>query len=100
MNNNLDNLIFPYLNSVLDNFISNLEESLKLKGTLSEEEKKEFTSLLSEILEITNGYEDLISVNIKNKITNINHLLLKNNVIYEGEEHPLNTTPLSDAQEN
>jgi len=98
MNDNLENLISPYLNSTLDNLISNLEESLKFKGSFSEEEKDEFITLLAEIMEMVVGYEDLISPTITDKITNIKRLLSESDAVYEGEEHPLNTTPLSDIQ--
>jgi len=97
---NLNQIVSPYLNSVLNNFILNLEESLKLKDSFTEEEKKEFIFLLAEILEMTNGYEDLISPNIKDKITNIKRLLSKVDEVYEDKEYPLNTPPLTDSQEN
>ena len=97
---NLNQIVSPYLNSVLNNFILNLEESLKLKDSFTEEEKKEFIFLLAEILEMTNGYEDLISPNIKDKITNIKRLLSKVDEVYEDKEYPLNTPPLTDGQEN
>ena len=100
LNNNLDQILAPHLNSVLDTFIINLEESLKLKGSFSEEEKKEFIPLLAEMMEIAVGYEDLISPTIKDKITNIKHILSEIDTVHEGEEHPLNTQPLSDTQEN
>jgi hypothetical protein len=98
MSSNLDQILTPYLNSVLDTFILNLEDSLEFKGKFSEEEKKEFISLLSEVMEISIGYEDLIAPAIKDKITNIKHLLSKSDVLHEGEEHPLNTPPLLDIQ--
>ena len=94
----LDQMLAPHLNSVLDTFIINLEESLELKGSFSEEEKKEFISLLAEVMEITVGYEDLIVPAIKDKITNIKHLLSETYTIHDGEEHLLNTQPLSDIQ--
>jgi hypothetical protein len=100
LNDNLDQILTPHLNSVLDTFIINLEESLELKGSFSEEEKKEFISLLAEVMEIAVGYEDLIAPAIKDKITNIKHLLSKTDTIHDDEEHPLNTQPLSDTQEN
>ena len=100
MNDSLDQILTPHLNSVLDTFILNLEESLELKGSFSEEEKKEFISLLAEVMEIAVGYEDLIAPTIKDKITNIKHILSEIDTVHEGEEHPLNTQPLSDTQEN
>ena len=100
MNDSLDQILTPHLNSVLDTFILNLEESLELKGSFSEEEKKEFISLLAEVMEIAVGYEDLIAPTIKDKITNIKHILSETDIVHEGEEHPLNTTPLSNTQEN
>ena len=96
----LDQILAPHLNSVLDEFILNLKDSLELKGSFSEGEKKEFISLLTEVMEIAVGYEDLISPAIKDKITNIKHLLSKTDVVHDGEEHPFNITSLSDTQEN
>jgi hypothetical protein len=93
-------LLDKNLNSVLDTFIINLEESLELKGNFSEREKEEFISLLAEVMEIAVGYEDLIAPAIKDKITNIKHLLSKTDIVHDSEEHLLNTQPLSDTQEN
>ena len=100
LNNNLDQLVTSYLNEALDNFISNLESSLEFKGSFTEDEKKEFIILLVEVMELAVGYEDLISPTIKDKITNIKHILSEIDTVHEGEEHPLNTQPLSDTQEN
>jgi hypothetical protein len=98
--NNLEDLISPYLNSTLDSFISNLEESLKLKGSFSKEEKEEFITLLLEIMETVVGYEDLIAPAIKDKITKIKDILSEVDTVHKGEEHLLNTQPLSDDQRN
>ena len=100
LNSNLEHLITPYLNEVLNNFISNLESSLELKGNFTKEEEKEFIILLAEIMETVVDYEDLVSPAIKDKITNIKHLLSKTDTIHDSEEHPLNTTLLTDIQEN
>jgi hypothetical protein len=100
MGSNLDQLITSYLNEALDNFISNLESSLEFKGSFTEEEKRDFIMLLAEVMELAVGYEDLIAPAIKDKITNIKHILLESNTVHEGEEHLLNTQPLSDIQEN
>lgn len=93
-------MLTSYLNEALDNFILNLESSLEFKGSFTEEEKKEFIILLAEVMELAVGYEDLISPAIKGKITNIKRILSETDTVHEGEEHPLNTTPLSDIQEN
>ena len=100
MSSNLDQLITSYLNEALDNFISNLESSLEFKGSFTEEEKRDFIILLVEVMELAVGYEDLIAPAIKDKITNIKHILSESDTVHEGEEHPLNTQPLSDIQEN
>lgn len=100
MNNNLDQMLTLYLNEALDNFILNLESSLEFKGSFTEEEKHKFIILLAEVMELAVGYEDLISPAIKDKITNIKHILSETDTVHEGEEHPLNTQPLSDTQEN
>lgn len=100
LNNNLEHLITPYLNEILNNFILNLESSLELKGNFTKEEKNEFFIMLAEIMETVVGYEDLVSPTIKDKITNIKHLLLKTNTVHNSKEHLLNTQPLLDTQEN
>lgn len=100
LNNNLEHLITPYLNEILNNFISNLESSLELKGNFTKEEKNEFIIMLAEIMETVVGYEDLVSPTIKDKIINIKHLLLKTNTVHNSKEHLFNTQPLLDTQEN
>ena len=100
LNNNLDQMLTSYINEALDNFISNLESSLEFKGSFTEDEKKEFIVLLAEVMELTVGFEDLILPSIKDKITNIKHILSETDTVHEGEEHLLNTQPLSDTQEN
>ena len=100
MINNLEDLLSPHINSILNSFISNIETSLEIKGSFSSEEKKEFNKLLEEIMETIIGYESLIPFDIKDKITNIKHLLSEIDTVREGEEHQLNITSLSNIQEN
>lgn len=100
MKDNLDQLVTSYLNEALNSFILNLESSLEFKGSFTEEEKRDFIMLLAEVMELAVGYEDLIAPAIKDKITNIKHILSESDTVHEGEEHPLNTQPLSDIQEN
>lgn len=96
--NNIEDLLSPYLNEVLNSSILELENSLGLKNNFSEKEKKEFENLLKELTEIIKGYEGVILPTIMDKITNIKNVISKVDVVCEGEEHPLNTQHLSDTQ--
>jgi len=100
MSDSLDQIILPYLSDIINNIMEDLEEVISLKGDLTKEERDTFLNVLNEVEENLEGYGSTLDSKINSKITNIKHLLSEIDVIYEGEEHPLNTTPLSDAQKD
>ena len=100
MKDNLDQIILPYISDILNNLMGDLEEVISLKGDLTKEERDTFLNVLNEAEENLKEYGDVLNPQINSKITNIKHLLSETDVVYDGEEYPLNTTPLSDIQEN
>jgi ElaB/YqjD/DUF883 family membrane-anchored ribosome-binding protein len=100
MKDNLDQIILPYISDILNNLMGDLEEVISLKGDLTKEERDTFLNVLNEAEENLKEYGDVLNPQINSKITNIKHLLSETDVIHDGEEHPLNTQPLSDIQEN
>ena len=100
MSNSLDKILLPYISDIVNNMMEDLEEVMSLKGDLTKEERDTFLNVLNEVEENLEGYGSIIDSKINSKITNIKHLLSEIDIVHEGEEHPLNTTPLSDIQEN
>jgi hypothetical protein len=98
MSNSLDQIFLPYILDILSNLMEDLEEIISLKGDLTKEERDTFLSILNETEENLKGFGDALTPQISSKITNIKRLLSENDELHEGEEHPLNTTPLSDIQ--
>ena len=98
MSNSLDQIFLPYISDILSNLMEDLEEIISLKGDLTKEERDTFLSILNETEENLKGFGDALTPQISSKITNIKRLLSENDELHEGEEHPLNTTPLSDIQ--
>jgi hypothetical protein len=100
MNSNFENLIKTQINGILEAFTSDLENVLEGKDFFSQEERKKIYEDFLNVLEFISSYEDEVDPKIKDKINHIKRLLNTSNDICEGEEHPLNITPLSDVQEN
>jgi DNA-binding transcriptional regulator GbsR (MarR family) len=100
MNSNFENLIKTQINGILEAFTSDLEKVLEGKDFFSQEEKKKIYEDFLNVLEFISSYEDEVDPKIKDKINHIKRLLNTSSDVYEGEEHPLNITPLSDVQEN
>jgi hypothetical protein len=98
MSNSLDQIFLPYILDILSNLMEDLEEIISLKGDLTKEERDTFLNILNETEENLNSFGDELTPQINSKITNIKRLLSENDELHEGEEHPLNTTPLSDIQ--
>jgi len=98
MSNSLDQILLPYISDILNNLMEDLEEVISLKGELTKEERDTFLSILNETEENLKGFGDALTPQISSKITNIKRLLSENDELHEGEEHPLNTTPLLDIQ--
>lgn len=100
MNNNFENLIKTQINNILEVFTSDIGKILEDKEFFSQEEKNEIYKDFLNVLKLYSPYEDEINPQIKDKINYIKHLLNPSNEVDEGEEHSLNTPPLSDDQEN
>lgn len=100
MSNSLNPILLPYISDIVNNVMEDLEEVMSLKGDLTKEERDTFLNILNETEENLKGFGSTLDSKINSKITNIKHLLSEINIVHEGEEHPLNTTPLSDIQEN
>jgi hypothetical protein len=100
MSNNFENFLITQMEEVMNNFTSNLEEILKDKNEIPETQKEDILKDLLDIVEVISPYQNLLGPQIKDKINHIKHLLNTSCDIDEGEEHPLNTTPLSNIQEN
>lgn len=88
------------MEEVMNNFTSNLEYLLKDQNKIPETQKEDILKDLLDIIEVISPYQSLLGPQIKDKINHIKHLLNTSCDIDEGEEHLLNTTPLSDIQEN
>ena len=100
MDSNFENLVKSQINSILEVFINSIESVLEDKNSFTQEEREMLYKDFLNVLEFVSSYKDEIDPQIKDKINHIKHLLNTSNDIDEGEEHPLNTPPLSDGQEN
>ena len=100
MKDNFENFLISQMEEIMNSFTSNLEEILEDQNGFSEDEKEDILKDLLSITEVISPYQNVLGSQIKDKITNIKHLLNTSNDVDEGEEHPLNTPPLSDVQEN
>lgn len=100
MDSNFENLIKTQINSILEVFTNSIEGIFEDKNSFTQEEREMLYKDFLNVLEFVSSYKDEIDPQIKGKINHIKHLLNTSNDINEGEEHPLNTPPLSDGQEN
>lgn len=100
MDSNFENLVKSQINSILEVFINSIESVLEDKNSFTQEEREMLYKDFLNVLEFVSSYKDEIDPQIKDKINHIKHLLNTSNDIDEGEEHPLNTPPLSDMQGN
>ena len=100
MNNNFENFLISQMEEVMNNFTSNLEGILEDENKIPETQKEDILKDLLDIIETISPYQSILRPQIKDKINHIKHLLDIPNEVDEGEEHPLNTQPLSDTQEN
>ena len=98
MNNNFENFLISQMEEVMNNFTSNIEEILEGHNEFSKKERENVLKDLLDVVETISPYQGLLGSQIKDKINHIKHLLDTSNEVDEGEEHPLNTTPLSDIQ--
>lgn len=100
MSNNFENFLISQMEEIMNTFTSNLEEVLKDENEISKNQKEDILKDLLDIVETISPYQGILNPQIKDQINHITHLLDTSNEVGEGEEHPLNTTPLSDVQEN
>jgi hypothetical protein len=100
MNDNFENFLISQMEEIINSFTSNLEGILEDKNEIKLNQKEDILKDLKEIIETISPYQGVLRPQIKDKINHIQHLLDTSNEVYEGEEYPLNTPPLSDIQEN
>lgn len=100
MNNNFENFLISQMEEVMNNFTSNLEGILEGENEIPQNQKEDILKDLLDIVETISPYQGVLGPQIKDKINHIKYLLNISNDIDESEEHPLNTQPLSDTQEN
>ena len=99
MNNNFENFLLSQMEEILNSFTS-LEEILEGENEISKNQKEDILKDFKDIIETISPYQGVLGPQIKGQINYITQLLDTSNEVDEGEEHPLNTTPLSDVQEN
>jgi len=98
MNDNFEKLLFPQIEEIINSFTSNLEGILEDNNGISQNNKKDILKDLLDIIEVISPYQDVLKPQINGKINHIKRLLETSNDVVEGEEHPINTPPLSDVQ--
>ena len=99
MNNNFENFLLSQMEEILNSFTS-LEEILEGENEISKNQKEDILKDFKDIIETISPYQGVLGPQIKGQINYITQLLDTSNEVDEGEEHPLNTTPLTDIQEN
>ena len=99
MNNNFENFLISQMEEVLNSFTS-LEEILEGENKISKNQKEDILRDFKDVIETISPYQGVLGPQIKGQINYIAQLLDTSNEVDEGEEHPLDTTPLSDIQEN
>jgi cell division protein FtsX len=100
MSNNFESFLISQMEEVMNSFTSNLEGIIEGENEISQNQKEDILKDLLDIVETISPYQGVLGPQIKDKINHIKHLLNISNEVDEGEEHPLNTPPLSDIQEN
>jgi len=100
MNNNFENFLISQMEEVMSTFTSNLEGILEGENDIPQTQKEDILKDLLDIVETISPYQGVLGPQINDQINHITNLLNTSNEIGEGEEHPLDTTPLSDVQEN
>jgi Asp-tRNA(Asn)/Glu-tRNA(Gln) amidotransferase C subunit len=99
MNDNFENFLISQMEEILNSFNS-LEEILEGENEISKNQKEDILKDFKDIIETISPYQGVLGPQIKGQINYITQLLDTSNEVDEGEEHPLNTTPLTDIQEN
>jgi Asp-tRNA(Asn)/Glu-tRNA(Gln) amidotransferase C subunit len=99
MKDNFENFLISQMEEILNSFTS-LEEILEGKNEISKNQKEDILKDFKDIIETISPYQGVLGPQIKGQINYITQLLDTSNEVDEGEEHLLNTQPLSDIQEN
>jgi Asp-tRNA(Asn)/Glu-tRNA(Gln) amidotransferase C subunit len=99
MDDNFENFLISQMEEILNSFTS-LEEILEGENEISKNQKEDILKDFKDIIETISPYQGVLGPQIKGQINYITQLLDTSNEVDEGEEHPLNTTPLTDIQEN
>jgi Asp-tRNA(Asn)/Glu-tRNA(Gln) amidotransferase C subunit len=97
MSDNFENFLISQMEEILNSFTS-LEEILEGENEISKNQKEDILKDFKDIIETISPYQGVLGPQIKGQINYITQLLDTSNEIDEGEEHPLNTQPLSDIQ--
>jgi len=99
MKDNFENFLISQMEEILNSFTS-LEEILEGENEISKKQKEDILKDFKDVIETISPYQGILNPQIKDQINHITNLLDTSNEVGEGKEHPLNTTPLSDIQEN
>lgn len=97
MNDNFENFLISQMEEILNSFTS-LEEILEGENEISKNQKEDILKDFKDIIDTISPYHGVLGPQIKGQINYITQLLDTSNEVDEGEEHPLNTQPLSDIQ--
>jgi Asp-tRNA(Asn)/Glu-tRNA(Gln) amidotransferase C subunit len=97
MNDNFENFLISQMGEILNSFTS-LEEILEGENEISKNQKEDILKDFKDIIETISPYQGVLGPQIKGQINYITQLLDTSNEVDEGEEHSLNTQPLSDIQ--
>jgi hypothetical protein len=97
MSGNFENFLISQMEEILNSFTS-LEEILEGENEISKNQKEDILKDFKDIVETISPYQGVLGPQIKGQINYITQLLDTSNEVDEGEEHPLNTQPLSDIQ--
>ena len=100
MNDNFENFLISQMGDVINSFTSNLEGILEGENEIKPNQKEDILKDFKDIIETISPYQGVLGPQIMGQINYITQLLDTSNEVDEGEEHPLNTQPLSDTQEN
>ena len=100
MKDNFENFLISQMEEVINSFTNDLEGILEGEDEIKSNQKEDILKDFKDIIETISPYQGVLGPQIKGQISYITQLLDTSNEVDEGEEHPLNTQPLSDIQEN
>ena len=100
MKDNFENFLISQMEEVINSFTNDLEGILEGENDIKPNQKEDILKDFKDIIETISPYQGVLGPQIKGQINYITQLLDTSNEVDEGEEHPLNTQPLSDVQGN